>query len=126
MRKEKAKASVDSSSNPVQVLKELRKKSTKLKSERNHLEKEVRALCRNNEMLIDMLELLERAVSKLREKSRRKYVYSFEDGGWMEKYGMKKTKMRLVEKGVSIKKINEQLEEIVRLSKRYKRMEKNI
>ena len=92
-----------------------------LKKHNSTLKRDLKLMTTNNKAMEKLVEVLEERVKKLTDDVNKNYVYSFEDGGWIEKGAMKKRKARIKSyKKADILDINEQLMEILRMIKKHR------
>lgn len=97
------------------MIRDLKRKNTKMKQD-------LKLLANNNKAMEKLIEVLEDRVKKLTADMAKRYVYSYEDGGWLVKGSMKKRKAKIKGyKDVQLDSINAQLEEILRLIMKHKR-----
>ena len=102
---------------PIKTLKKTKRLISKLKKENKILREQIKILMRNNKTLTELVEVLEEKILKLTEDLPKKYLYSYERGGWIEKDSLDKRRIELKEEKLSLVKINEQLSEMIRLMK---------
>ncbi len=108
---------------PIDILKRNKVFVTNLKEENERLKKEIKLLMKNNKTLTELIEVLEEKLLKLTKDSKKKYVYDYDKGGWIEGDSLDKEKMEshkkldLHEGDLNIHRINLQLTEINRLMK---------
>lgn len=108
---------------PKDILRKDKKIVRKLKEENAKLKESMRKLERNNSNMVKLLEVMEERVRKLTEDVKKCYVYSYEQGGWVEKGSMDRTKVEIEgtePPHLSVDSINNQLSEILRMIERYK------
>jgi len=104
----------------IETLKKTKRLISRLKRENKILKEQIKPLLTNNKTLTELVEVLEEKILKFTEDRSKKYVYSYEKGGWVEKDSIDKRKIELKEEKLSLDKINEQLDEIIRLVKLHK------
>ncbi len=110
------------SGDPVQTLSKASHTFKAAKAEIRDLKLEREALLENNRKFTELVEEMEKELEKLRMEAGRKFVYSYDEGGWGETCSSRTTKIKLAEKKrISINDINKQLTEITRLLKHYKK-----
>lgn len=109
-----------STEDPKEILKRDRKIFKKLTKDNTKLKEEVRKLAKNNKRFVRLVEVMEEKVRKLTEDVKRNYVYSYEQGGWIEKGLLKKGKIELTPSQLSVDSINNQLAEILRMIERHR------
>lgn len=109
-----------STEDPKEILKRDRKIFKKLTKDNAKLKEEVRKLAKNNKRFVRLVEVMEEKVRKLTEDVKRNYVYSYEQGGWIEKGLLKKGKIELTPSQLSVDSINNQLAEILRMIERHR------
>ncbi|MCK4335583.1 MAG: hypothetical protein KAW40_02545 [Candidatus Aenigmarchaeota archaeon] len=109
-----------STEDPKEILKRDRKIFKKLTKDNAKLKEEVRKLAKNNKSFVRLVEVMEEKVRKLTEDVKRNYVYSYEQGGWIEKGLLKKGKIELTPSQLSVDSINNQLAEILRMIERHR------
>ncbi len=105
---------------PVEILKKDRELVRKLKEENSELKEKVRKLFNNNRKLVELIELMEEKIKKMTDDMRKRYIYSYEEGGWIEKEGIRKERVEIEPAHLTVDAINNQLSEILRLIERYK------
>lgn len=94
-----------------------------LKKENSVLKKKARDLDKNNKVMADLIKVLEQRIRELKEDLQftDKYVYSFEQGGWIERGSLDKKVVELKGfKKIEPGDINLQLQELLRLVKLHK------
>lgn len=116
----KRRINLASGDDPEKLLEEDKKLFKKLRGENDRLREELRDLKKNNQKLVELAELMEDKVRKLTEDVKKNYVYSYEQGGWIEKGSMDKLKMEKPVSDVSVNSINNQLSEILRMIEKLK------
>lgn len=109
-----------STEDPKEILKRDRKIFKKLTKDNTKLKEEVRKLAKNNKSFVRLVEVMGEKVRKLTEDVKRNYVYSYEQGGWIEKGLLKKGKIELTPSQLSVDSINNQLAEILRMIERHR------
>ncbi|MCK4531820.1 MAG: hypothetical protein KAT94_03060 [Candidatus Aenigmarchaeota archaeon] len=109
-----------STEDPKEILKRDRKIFKKLTKDNAKLKEEVRKLAKNNKSFVRLVEVMGEKVRKLTEDVKRNYVYSYEQGGWIEKGLLKKGKIELTPSQLSVDSINNQLAEILRMIERHR------
>ena len=109
-----------SDEDPVKILERDKIIFSKLKKENEELKLEIERLLKNNRELTKLVEVLEEKVKKLTEDMRKRYVYSYEHGGWVEKDALDKGKIELAPSMLSVDAINNQLSEILRMIKKHR------
>lgn len=109
-----------STEDPKEILKRDRKIFRKLTKDNTKLKEDVRKLAKNNKRFVRLVEVMEEKVRKLTEDVKRNYVYSYEQGGWIEKGSLKKRKIELTPSKLSVDSINNQLAEILRMIERHR------
>lgn len=109
-----------STEDPKEILKRDRKIFKKLTKDNTKLKEEVRKLAKNNKSFVRLVEVMGEKVRKLTEDVKRNYVYSYEQGGWIEKGSLKKGKIELTPSQLSVDSINNQLAEILRMIERHR------
>ncbi len=109
-----------STEDPKEILKRDRKIFKKLTKDNTKLKEEVRKLAKNNKSFVRLVKVMEEKVRKLTEDVKRNYVYSYEQGGWIEKGLLKKGKIELTPSQLSVDSINNQLAEILRMIERHR------
>ncbi len=109
-----------STEDPKEILKRDRKIFKKLTKDNAKLKEEVRKLAKNNKSFVRLVKVMEEKVRKLTEDVKRNYVYSYEQGGWIEKGLLKKGKIELTPSQLSVDSINNQLAEILRMIERHR------
>ncbi len=107
-----------SSEDPIKTLKRDKAIISKIKRENVELKLKVDRLLQNNKKLVKLVKALERKMRKLIDDSKKTYIYSYENGGWIEKGSLNKRKME-IRRNVDIEDINLQLSEILRLLKEH-------
>jgi len=101
----------------IKILKKTKRLISKLKKENKILKEEIKLFLRNNKTLTELIGVLEEKILKSTEERPKKYVYSYERGGWIEEDSMDKRKIKLKGEKLSLDVINEQLSEMIRLMK---------
>ena len=109
-----------STEDPKEILKRDRKIFRKLSRENTKLKEEIRKLTKNNKKFVSLVEVMEEKVRKLTEDVKKNYVYSYEQGGWIERGSMKKGKVEIAPSQLTVDSINNQLAEILRMIERYR------
>jgi len=100
----------------IAVLREDKKAVEELKKENAELKEKIRLLMENNREFAELVQSLDTEVKKLMEERPSVYEYHFKKGGWRQKGAADTGKLEL-EKDVDVKRINSQLEEILRMLK---------
>jgi len=90
---------------------------SKLKKKNEKLKEQIKVLLKNNKILTELIEVLEDKILSLTQDVGKKYVYDYERGGWIIDGSLDKQKMELKEDKVDVRKLNQQLAEIIRLMK---------
>ncbi len=109
-----------SSGDPVTTLQKARHEYGSIKLEIKEMKEQNEALIANNRRFTELVEAMEKEINKLRSEAGN-YVYSFNAGGWGKIGDIDKTKLLMKKKTVTVDDINKQLEEIMKLTKRYKK-----
>jgi hypothetical protein len=102
---------------PKKILKKDQELVRKMKAENSGLREQIRRLEKNNETLVQLVEIMEGKIKKLTDDLNisSKYVYSYEHGGWVEKEALQQGRVELAPSSVSVDSINLQLAEILRM-----------
>lgn len=107
---------------PVQTLSKASYTFKAVKGQLRELKLQNAALMENNQKFTELVEEMEKDLLHMRMETGRKYVYSYNAGGWGEASSAKMEKLKLTKKKhVTVTDINNQLTEITRLLKRYKK-----
>jgi len=107
---------------PKKILKKDQELVRKMKAENSGLREQIRRLEKNNETLVQLVEIMEGKIKKLTDDLNisSKYVYSYEHGGWVEKEALQEGRVELAPSSVSVDSINLQLAEILRMLERHR------
>jgi len=111
---------------PKKILKKDQQLVKKMKVENSGLREQIRRLEKNNETLVQLVEIMEGKIKKLTDDLNisSKYVYSYEHGGWVEKEALQEGRVELAPSSISVDSINLQLAEILRMIERHKMKER--
>jgi hypothetical protein len=108
------------SGDPVTTLRRAERTFKSVKDELKALRAEKEALLTNNRKFSELVESMEMQLKTMRADAGKRYVYSYNAGGWGEIGDIDRTKLLMKKKAVSVADINRQLTEIMKLLKRYK------
>jgi len=113
---------------PKKILQKDKEIFKKLKEENEKLKLEVAKLSKNNEALVKLVNVMEEKIKKMSEEMNisKKYVYSYEHGGWVEKEALQQGRIELAPSSISVDSINLQLAEILKMIERHKMREDKI
>jgi hypothetical protein len=109
------------SGDPVTTLQRAERTFNSVKEELKDLREQKKALLVNNQKFSELVESMEMQLKAMRADSGKKYVYSYSGGGWGELGDIDRKSLRLQKRPLTVSDINKQLEEIMRLLKRYKK-----
>lgn len=109
------------SGDPVTTLTKATRVFKVVKDELKDLREQNKALMINNQKFSELIERMEAQIKTLRADAGKKYVYSYGGGGWGETGDIDTRKLYLKKKAVNVIDINQQLAEIMKLLKRYKK-----
>ncbi len=109
------------SGDPVTTLHRAERTFKSVRNELKDLRAQKEALIVNNQKFSQLVDAMEERLKTMRAEAGGKYVYSYNAGGWGAIGDIDRTKLLMKKKVVSVNDINRQLEEIVKLIKRYKK-----
>lgn len=109
-----------SSRDPVSAIMHARLSFSDIKKENDDLKKKTDPLIANNRKFSELVESMEEEIKRLRTEAGKKYVYRYEQGGWGQINKIDREKLHL-KKEVTVDDINRQLNEIMRILKKYKK-----
>jgi len=110
-----------SGEDPVKTLSKAKHTFKAMKDELRNLREQNIALMTNNQKFAQLVESMEKQLKALRAEMGRKYVYSYNAGGWGQMGDIDRTRLDMKKKTVTVSDINNQLAEIMRLLRRYKK-----
>ncbi|MCD6496469.1 MAG: hypothetical protein J7K54_04305 [Candidatus Aenigmarchaeota archaeon] len=107
---------------PVTTLQRAERTFKSAKEELIQLRKENKALMLNNQKFAELVESMEKELKRLHTEMGRKYIYSYNAGGWGEAAAARLNNIKLEgKKTVTVSDINKQLAEIMRILRHYKK-----
>ncbi len=109
------------SGDPVNTLQRAERTFRSIKEELSDLREQKKALLANNRKFSELVESMETQLRTMRADAGKKFVYSYEGGGWGEIGDIDRTRLLMKKKVVTVNDINRQLTEIMKLLKRYKK-----
>ncbi len=109
-----------SDESPLKILERDKVFVDRLKKENERLKEQIKVLLKNNKTFTELIEVLEDKILSLSRDVGKKYVYDYERGGWIIDGSLDKQKMELKKDKVDVRKLNQQLAEIIRLMKMHK------
>ncbi len=105
----------------LRILKEDAKAVKGLKEENKDLREKIEALLVNNKEFANLVKLLDTKVEELENETRKKYRYSYEDGGWKDDEEFKRGRLELKNKKITLNDINRQLKDILSILEKRKK-----
>ncbi len=109
------------SGDPVTTLQRAERTFRSVKEELKDLREQKNALLVNNQKFSELVESMEMQMKAMRAEAGKRYVYSYGGGGWGEFGDIDVKSLHMKKKPLAISDINRQLEEIMKLLKRYKK-----
>ncbi len=111
----------DSLDDPVSTITKAKQSYMQMKRENNDLRQRLKTIMLNNNKFSELVEAMEKEIERIRSVKDETYAYNYGEGGWGEVDEADKDSIHLKEKEVTFEDINNQLMEIMRLLKKYKK-----